>query len=61
MKKASSIKDFDQLLMSDYNVDLLRRKADTLLPVSNLETEPLAKLILWGRQILPDIRETTSK
>jgi len=61
MKKASLIKDFDQLLMSDYNVDLLRRKADTLLPVSNLETEPLAKLILWGRQILPDIKETTSK
>lgn len=56
MRKASSIKDFDELLISNRAVDLLRKKSDTL-PVSIKETDPLMRVILWGRQMIPTIKK----
>lgn len=60
MRKAEEFKSFSDLFISERAIDLLNRKSSTI-PASIEETDTVQKMILWGRQILPDLKENTSK
>ena len=59
MNRASEFNTFGDLDISDRAADLLRRKNDTI-PAYIQEKEPLMRMILWGRQILPTLTKDTS-